>query len=130
MIFENLTSENVLLYLAKAYDKPDLLMSEFEHDLARFHYIKRILKRYQKTSEINVNLLLNHIIILCNVFGPEVTVRVLFFKFTEKDFVVLKTILVFLDIMPNVIHGIRGLNIISSDIGLDSFIVDKLRKLQ
>ncbi len=130
MIFDNLTADNIVLYMAKSYDRPSMILSEFEEDLARFHYIKRIIRKYKKHKEINVNLLLNHIIILCNVFGPDVVVRSLFFKFNTEDFSILKTMLVFLNIMPDVIHGIRGNNIFSSDIGLDFFIVDKLRNIQ
>ncbi len=119
-----------MLYMAKAYDKPHIIFSEFEEDLVRFLYIKRIIKRYKNSKDININLLLNHIIILCNVFSPEVTVRVLFFKFHKEDFPILKTLLLFLNIMPNVVFGIHGINIISSDIALDNYIVEKLRNIK
>lgn len=129
MNFDNLTVDNIVLYIAKSYDRPNMILSEFEEDLSRFHYIKRILRKYRNTNEININLLLNHIIVLCNVFSPEVTVRSLFFKFTVHDFSILKTVLLFLNIMPDIVHGIKGNNIVSSDISLDSFIVEKLRNL-
>ena len=130
MIFENLTSDNIILYLAKAYDKPNMILSEFEDDLLRFNYIKKIIKRYKTHKDINVNLLLNHIIIMCNVFGPEVTVRSLFFKISKEDFSVIKTMLLFLNIMPDIIKGIRGNDIISSDISVDMEIANKLRNIK
>ena len=130
MIFENLTSDNIILYLAKAYDKPNMILSEFEDDLLRFNYIKKIIKRYKTHKDITVNLLLNHIIIMCNVFGPEVTVRSLFFKISKEDFSVIKTMLLFLNIMPDIIKGIRGNDIISSDISVDMEIANKLRNIK
>jgi len=91
---------NFLIYAAKCYDRPHILQSEFEDDLKRLKYIKRLLRKYRQTGEIKERLVLNHIIILSNVFGVEPTVNMLFFKCDREDYSVLKTLLIFLNYMP------------------------------
>ena len=129
MRFDNLTEENVVLYAAKFYDKPQCITSEFDEDYKRIRYIKRLLQKYRKTKEIRERLLLNHLVILQNVFGIEASTRLLFFRVDSKDYAALKTFLVYTSAMPNIVKGIRGQDIISSDIGLDTKLVDILRKL-
>jgi hypothetical protein len=75
-------------------------------------------------------LVLNHLIVLYNVFGPEATTRMLFFKMNVEDFSALKTYLLFLHIMPNVVKSIKGHDIISSDIEVDLKIADALREIK
>ena len=130
MSFENLTDENVLLYAAKAYDKPNCIMSEFTEDMKRLNYLKRLFRRYRKHGEMRERLILNHIVVLNNLFGPEVTTRLLFFRMSKDDFSVLKTYLVFLNLMPDRVRGINGKDIISSDIPIDMPIADVLRTLK
>jgi len=125
--FDNLNNDNFLLYAIKAYDKPNCVMSEFEEDIKRFDYLKRLFFRYKEYGDIKERLIINHIIILSNVFGPEAAVRMLFFKTEEHYYSIIKTILIFLNIMPKIIRGIDGRNIHSSEILLDNFIVDVLR---
>jgi len=72
---------------------------------------------------------LNHIILLNNVFGPEVTSRILFYKIDERDYDILKTFLEYLNIMPEVIYGINGKNIYSNDIKIDLEIAETLVKI-
>lgn len=129
MFFDDLNESNVLLYAAKCYDKPNCIQSEFDEDYRTFRYIKRLLHRYRLTGEIKERLLLNHLILCQNVFGIEATTRILFLKTNEKDWSALKTFLVFVSSMPKVIPGIRGEDIISSDIPLDLRLVDTLRKI-
>jgi hypothetical protein len=129
-MFENLDNDNLLLYCIKAYDKPNCIMSEFEEDIKRFNYINRLFTRYKKTGEFRERLIINHLIILCNIFGPEVTVRVAFCKIFEEHYSELKTYLLFLNIMPKVVKGIMGRDIISSDISVDMEIVEVLRKIK
>lgn len=129
MFFDDLNESNVLLYAAKCYDKPNCIQSEFDEDYRTFRYIKRLLHRYRLTGEIKERLLLNHLILCQNVFGIEATTRILFLKTNEKDWSALKTFLVFVSAMPKVISGIRGEDIISSDIPLDLRLVDTLRKI-
>ena len=91
MSFDDLTNDNILLYAAKAYDKPNCIMSEFKEDMKRFNYLKRLFKRYRKVGELREQLVLNHLVVICNVFGPEVATRILFFKISKDDFSALKT---------------------------------------
>ena len=130
MSFENLTEENIMLYAAKAYDKPNCIMSEFQEDMKKLNYLKRLFRRYRKNGEMRERLILNHIVVLYNLFGPEVTARLLFFSMSKEDYSILKTYLVFLNIMPDRIFGINGKDIISSDIAVDMNIANELRNIK
>jgi len=100
MIFTELTSENFLLFAIKHYENPQAVTKEdFEKDLNHFKYIKRLLKRYRNTGELKAHLLLNHFIILYNIFG-EGTTAMLFYKIEEEMWEVMKTFVVFLDKLP------------------------------
>lgn len=130
MSFDDLTNENIMLYLVKAYDKPNCIMSEFKDDMKRFNYLKRLFRRYRKMGELREQLVLNHLVVLYNVFGPEVTTRALFFKMAKEDYSVLKTYLLFLNYMPERIKSIKGHDIFSSDIPVDMEIAEVLRKIK
>ena len=100
MIFTELTSENFLLFAIKHYENPQAVTKEdFEKDLNHFKYIKRLLKRYKNTGELKAHLLLNHFIILYNIFG-EGTTAMLFYKIEKDMWNIMKTFLVFLDKLP------------------------------
>ena len=100
MIFTELTSENFLLFAIKHYENPQAVTKEdFEKDLNHFKYIKRLLKRYRNTGELKAHLLLNHFIILYNIFG-EGTTAMLFYKIEEDMWNIMKTFVVFLDKLP------------------------------
>lgn len=118
------------MYAMKVYDSPNLIMCEFEEDLRRFSYLNRLFTRYIKYGELKERLILNHLVILNNVFGPDEVIRLLFFKIQEEYYDVLKTFLLFLNIMKDRIHGINGETIISSNIGVDFTIVKVLRKIK
>jgi hypothetical protein len=126
----DLNDENVLMYAIKCYDRPGCLQSEFESDYKRFKYIKRLVNKYRNTGEIKERLILNHLIILGNVFGIEATVRILFFKLPEVDYKTIKTFLIFLNYMPKQIVGVKEKPILSSDIPLDWTIVEILRQIK
>ncbi len=130
MSFDDLTSENILLYAVKAYDKPNMLMSEFKEDMKRFNYLKRLFRRYRKDGEIRERLVINHLVVLYNVFGVEVATRLLFYKMSKDDYIALKTFLLFLNYMPNVVRGIKGQDIFSSDISVDMKIAEILRQIK
>lgn len=130
MSFENLTEDNMLLYAAKAYDKPNCIMSEFTEDMKRLNYLKRLFRRYRKHGEMRERLILNHIVVLYNLFGPEVTSRLLFFSMSKEDYTILKTYLLFLNLMPERVRGINGKDILSSDIAVDMDIAEVLRNLK
>ena len=127
MSFDDLTNDNILLYAAKAYDKPNCIMSEFKEDMKRFNYLKRLFKRYRKVGELREQLVLNHLVVICNVFGPEVATRLLFFKMSKDDYSALKTYLLFLSCMPEKVRGIKGHDLISSEIPVDMTIAEILR---
>jgi hypothetical protein len=128
-MIENLNDENFMIYAMKCYDSPNCIMSEFEEDLKRIKYIKRLIKRYKTTGELKERLILNHIIILSNVFGTRNAVRMLFFKLDEQDYQILKTFLLFLGYMPDSITGIRGKNISSHSVSVDLFVGKRLRDI-
>lgn len=130
MSFEDLTNENLMMYAAKAYDKPNCILSEFKEDMKRFNYLKRLFKRYRKLGELREQLVLNHLVILNNVFSPEVATRLLFFKMSKEDYSALKTYLLFLSCMPERVRSIKGHDIISSEIPVDMTIANALRNIK
>jgi len=128
-MFEDLNEDNFIMYAMKCYTSPHCILSEFESDIKRRKYLKRLFRRYKSTKSVKERLVLNHIILLNNVFGPEATSRILFYKIDERDFDVLKTFLSYLDIAPDFVYGIRGKNIDVSAIPLDKKIVEILLKI-
>ena len=125
----NLTEENFLIYAMKCYNAPHCILSEFESDIKRTKYLKRLFRRYKITKILKERLILNHIILLNNVFGPVPTARILFYKTDERDYDILKTFLEYLDIMPNEVKGINGKDIHTSEIALDPNVVEILLKI-
>lgn len=128
-MIDNLTDDNFLIYAIKCYDNPRCIMSEFEDDLKRLKYIRRLIKRYKSTGDLKERLILNHIIVLSNVFGTEAAVRMLFFKIDIDDYHILKTFMLFLNYMPKIVKGIKGKNINSSDITIDLFVASRLKDI-
>ncbi len=128
-MFDDLNNDNFLMYAIKAYNSPHYIMSEFESDLKRTKYLKRLFRRYKITKVLKERLILNHLILLYNVFGIEAATRILFFKIDENDYDVLKSFLIYLNYMPEKIKGINGKDIISSDILIDMNVVEILGKI-
>ena len=104
-------------------------LTEFEDDLKRIKYIRRLVKRYKATGDLKERLILNHMIVLSNVFGTEASVRMLFFKTDTEDYHILKTFFLFLNYMPKIVKGIKSKNINSSDITIDLFVANRLRNI-
>ena len=99
-MYEKITPENVLMFAIRNYDNPHCEgEKEFEDDLKRFKYIKRLLRKYYDTEILKERLLLNHIIVLNNVFGPDACATLLLFKIQEEYWPVLKSFLLFLNIL-------------------------------
>ena len=95
-----LTKDNIVLYAAKNYHTPKSIDSEeFFSDLKRFKYLKRLFKKYSKSGVIKERLIMNHIIVLANVFGPDAVKVLLFFKIDQIYWTQLKTFLIFLNYM-------------------------------
>ena len=100
MIFNELNEDNFLLFAIKHYENPQAVTREdFEKDLNHFKYIKRLLKRYKNTGELKTHLLLNHFIILYNIFG-EATTPMLFFKIERDLWSYMKSFIIFLNRLP------------------------------
>tara|TARA_R100000458_G_C8009463_1_gene74190 strand:+ start:32 stop:424 length:393 start_codon:yes stop_codon:yes gene_type:complete len=111
MIFNELNEDNFQLFAIKYYENPQAVTKEdFDKDLNHFKYIKRLLKRYKRDGELKTHLLLNHFIILYNIFGEAAT-PMLFYKIEEDLWPVMKTFIMFLGKLPEVpkskIHDIQ-----------------------
>ena len=128
-MFDDLNDENFMIYAMKCYSAPNCIMSEFESDIKRTKYLKRLFRRYKITKTLKERLILNHIILLNNVFGPESTARILFYRIDERDYDILKTFLIYLGIMPDNIKGVNGKTIQSAEIPVDLNIAEILRQI-
>ena len=125
-----LTEDTFTLYAIKNYDNPSCKgLEEFQDDLKRFSYLKRLLRKYSITGEIKERLILNHLIVLYNLFGPEAATKMLFLK-TEKEFwPQLKTFLTFLNLMPVGPITVNNVVIHGYEIPVDESIANTLGKL-
>ena len=128
-MIDDLNDDNFLIYAMKCYNAPHCIMSEFESDIKRTKYLKRLFRRYKITKSLKERLILNHIILLNNVFGPEATARILFYKIDERDYDILKTFLSYLNIMPDMIYGIKGKNISVAEVPIDVNVAEILRQI-
>ena len=128
-MFDDLNDENFTIYAVKCYASPNCIMSEFESDIKRTKYLKRLFRRYKVTKSLKERLILNHLILLNNVFGPEATSRILFYRIDERDYDILKTFLCYLQIMPEIVYGIKGKNISVYDIPMDPKVTEILLKI-
>jgi len=128
-MFDDLNDENFMIYAMKCYSAPNCIMSEFEGDIKRTKYLKRLFRRYKTSKSLKERLILNHIILLNNVFGLEATARILFYRIDERDYDILKTFLCYLNIMPEVVQGIKGKNIYSAEIPVEINIAEILLKI-
>lgn len=126
---DNLTNDNFLLYAAKNYNSPHYIEQEFYNDLKRFKYIKRLIQKYSVSGDLKERLILNHIILIYNVFETEPCTRMLFCKIRIKDYSALKTFLIYLNYMPDTIRNVNGKNIFSCDIPVDFKIANVLRTI-
>lgn len=118
-LFDKLTNSNFLLYASKHYNNRQCTsMEEFNDDMQRFKYLKRLFKRYSTSGDLQERLILNHIIVINNVFGIEAATRMLFFKVEEQHYPALKTFLVYLNYLKEDVH---------TDVPLDQRIVEVLR---
>jgi len=126
MEFGELTDSNYILYAMKAYENPHCMgVEEFQEDLNRTKYIKRLFRKYQRINVLRERLILNHIIIFCNVFGVQAGIRMLFYKMELDLHSYLKTFLIYLDYVP--IHMDDGE--LFENITIDEQIANVLRNL-
>jgi hypothetical protein len=99
------------------------------NNLKRFKYIKRLLRKHNVGKELKERLILNHIIVLGNLFGIEATTKMLFYKLEEKFWPQVKTFLVFLNYMPLKVIVSPGIEILDIDIPIDDTILENLKRL-
>ena len=118
-LFDKLTNSNFSAYASRYYDNRQCTsMEEFQDDMQRFKYLKRLFKRYSTSGDLQERLILNHIIIIYNVFGIEAATKMIFFKVEEQHWPALKTFLVYLNYLKEDMH---------IDVPLDPVIVKVLR---
>lgn len=125
----DLTEENFQLFAMKHYNNPhctDLL--EFHDDIRKIRYIKRLFKKYEENRELKERLILNHLVVLYNMFDSKAMTRMLFLKLGDYQHY-LKPFLMFLNYWPTDIGLVNGKVILDSDIPLDSGIIKVLRKI-
>lgn len=119
--FEELNNKNFLLFAAKNYQNSQCMtQEEFEDDLQRFKYLKRLFNRYEVTNELSERLILNHLVVLYNVFGIKAANHMMFYKIEEKNWPILKTFLVYLNYLPEEQYV---------EVPLDEKVVEALRKI-
>jgi|TARA_B100001093_G_scaffold520507_1_gene617132 hypothetical protein len=121
-LFDKLTAKNFSAYAMKHYDDPQCEdMEDFQEDLRRFRYLKRLLFRYHESGELRERLLLNHLICLFNVFGYEPCMRMLKFKIKEDRYwSSIKTLLLYLDYITQDFEP---------ELPIDDVIAQRLREL-
>lgn len=120
-VFDKLTNKNFKLYAAQHYNNPECTdVEEFQQDLNRFKYLKRLLTRYELTGELQERLILNHLIVLYNVFGIKPCNRMIQFKINENHYHYIKPFLVYL-------HYLAEDEML--EVGMDPHIVNVLREL-
>ena len=98
--FKILTPETIDVFAKRHYNNRGASIEELEDDMKRFKYLKRLFRKYDTSKEFKARLIINHIIILANVFGIDAASTLLFFKIDKEHWSLLKTILIFLNYMP------------------------------
>tara|TARA_A100001011_G_scaffold366301_1_gene418748 strand:+ start:477 stop:848 length:372 start_codon:yes stop_codon:yes gene_type:complete len=121
-MFKEITKDNWLLYAQHHYDNPTLQKEqEFYDDIKRFKYLKRLFRKYKTTNNIKIRLVLNHVIVLSNVFGVEAACTLLLFKVEKIYWSYLKSVLVYLDYLYP-----HELNNIETDKNIDKLLKEEL----
>lgn len=127
---EPITERNWLLHASRAYDNPSCAsIDEFHKDMTHFKYVRKLLTQYCRGGELKERLILNHIITLGNLLGPELTVRILVLK--NEDYLrVLAPFLILLNVLPDVVRGIGedGRDVRTDEIDLDPAVIGALRR--
>lgn len=130
MEFE-LNEENFIIYAFKNYDNPGCKgISEFEDDLKKFRYLKRLFKKYTAGKGLKEKLIVNHLVIVYNLFGIEAATNMLFYKIEKKHWSQLKTFLAYLNYMPiGVVIQAQGVTLQGYEIPLDEKVANALKNL-
>lgn len=128
---ESLTEDNFLIYCAKHYDNPQCHSTEeFIEDLKHIKYVKKLLTRYIEKGDLKERLILNHIMILNNLFGARHLSRILYLKL-KPQFYCVKPFLVLLNVMPDKIYNVNEERVVDTDlIFMDPRIIRALRDIR
>ena len=122
-IFDNVDEDNFVIFAARHYYNPKCIdIEEFYEDLNRIKYIKRLLNRYvsREDKKLSVRLILNHIVVIFNVFGIEASLKIMRLKFNDRHWSIIKPFLVFLKYIKNDEY---------TGIEMDQYVIDELRKI-
>ena len=121
-MFKEITKDNWLLFAQHHYDNPTLQKEqEFYDDIKRFKYLKRLFRKYKVTENIKIRLVLNHVIVLANVFGVEAACILLLYKVEKIYWSYLKSVLVYLDYLYP-----HELNDVKTDKNIDEILKEEL----
>ena len=125
-----ITHENFLEYAAENYDNLSChSIEEFQDDLMRLKYIRKLCTRFRESGDLKDRLILNHIIVLSNVFGPKTLCKIIWLKMSDQ-LDVIKPFLIFLNLLPDKIYNINGINIVDTTlVSMDQRVIDVLRKI-
>ena len=130
-LFDDLNEKNYLHFAMKYYDNRQCTsVEEFNEDLNKIKYVKRLFNRFLETGELRTNLILNHLIVIYNVFENEAATRMLFFRVEKKFYSILKPFLIFLNRLPEKIKGIDEEDIQTNHIPLNETTIKELRKIE
>ena len=130
-LFDDLNEKNYLHFAMKYYDNHQCTsVEEFNEDLNKIKYVKRLFNRFLETGELRTILILNHLIVVYNVFENEAATRMLFFRVEKKFHSILKPFLIFLNRLPEKVKGIDGEDIPTRHIPLNETTIKELRKIE
>lgn len=130
-LFDDLNEKNYVHFAMKYYDNLQCTsIEEFNEDLNKIKYVKRLFNRFLDTGELRIHLIMNHLIVIYNVFENEAATRMLFFRVEKRFYSILKPFLIFMNRLPKVVRGIDGNNIITNEIPLNEMTIKELRKIE
>ncbi len=130
-LFDDLNEKNYIHFAMKFYvNRQCTSVEEFNEDLNKIKYVKRLFNRFLETGELRTNLILNHLIVIYNVFENEAATRMLFFRVEKKFYSLLKPFLIFLNRLPETVKSIDGKDIQTSHIPLNETTIKELRKIE
>ena len=129
-LFDDLNEKNYVHFGMKYYVNIQCTsVDEFNEDLNKIKYVKRLFNRFLETGELRINLIMNHLIVIYNVFETEAATRMLFFRVEKKFHSILKPFLLFMEKLPEEVKGINGKTINTKEIPLNDTTIKELRKI-
>ena len=129
-LFDDLNEKNYVHFAMKYYVNIQCTsVEEFNEDLNKIKYVKRLFNRFLDTGELRINLIMNHLIVIYNVFETEAATRMLFFRVEKRFYSILKPFLLFMERLPEIVKGINGNDIHTNEIPLNETTIKELRKI-